>query len=248
MSQVKDKVVLITGASSGIGEATARVLSRKGARVVLGARRTDRLKALTETIRSEGGIAEFHASDVTKLQDVQGFVDFGLESYGRIDVIVNNAGVMPLSKLEELKVDEWNRMIDVNIRGVLHGIAATLPIMKKQGFEHIINLSSIGGHAVHPTSAVYSASKFAVIAISEGLRLEDDKLRVTIISPGVTESELADSISAQGAREAMKEFRRVAIPSESIGRAIAFALSSRTMLTLTKSSFVRPRVLTKHTP
>jgi NADP-dependent 3-hydroxy acid dehydrogenase YdfG len=224
MSQIEGKIVLITGASSGIGEATARVLSRKGANVVLGARRTDRLKTLAETIRGDGGRAEYRALDVTKLADVQAFVNFGLESYGRIDVIVNNAGVMPLSKLEELKVDEWNRMIDVNIRGVLHGIAATLPIMKKQGFGQFINLSSIGGHAVHPTAAVYSATKFAVIAISEGLRLENDKLRVTVISPGVTESELAESISAQGAREAMKEFRRVAIPSESIGRAIAFAI------------------------
>ena len=133
MSDIKDKVVLITGASSGIGEATARVLSRKGAAVVLGARRTGRLKTLAEALRNDGGRAEYRALDVTALEDVQAFVKFGLEAYGRIDVIVNNAGVMPLSRLEELKVDEWNRMIDVNIRGVLHGIAATLPIMKKQG-------------------------------------------------------------------------------------------------------------------
>ena len=133
MSQIKDKVVLITGASSGIGDATARVLSRKGAAVVLGARRTGRLKTLAEELRNGGGRAEYRALDVTTLEDVQAFVKFCLEAYGRIDVIVNNAGVMPLSRLEELKVDEWNRMIDVNIRGVLHGIAATLPIMKKQG-------------------------------------------------------------------------------------------------------------------
>ena len=155
---------------------------------------------------------------------MQSFANFAVEHFGRIDVIVNNAGVMPLSRLEELKIDEWNRMIDVNVRGVLHGIAATLPIMKKQGSGQIINLSSIGGHAVHPTAAVYSATKFAVIAISEGLRLENDKIRVTVISPGVTESELADSISAEGAREAMKEFRRIALPSEAIGTAIAFAI------------------------
>src|SRR5713226_6293376 len=165
MSHIKDKVVLITGASSGIGEATARVLSRKGAAVVLGARRTGRLKTLAEALRNDGGRAEYRALDVTTLdvttlEDVQAFVKFGLETCGRIDVIVNNAGVMPLSRLEELKVDEWNRMIDVNIRGVLHGIAATLPIMKKQGSGQIINLSSIGGHAVHPTAAVYSATKF----------------------------------------------------------------------------------------
>src|SRR4051812_26198931 len=148
MSQIKDKVVLITGASSGIGEATARVLSRKGASVALGARRTGRLKTLTEALQEEGSRAEYRALDVTTLEDVQAFVKFALETYGRIDVIVNNAGVMPLSRLEELKVDEWNRMIDVNIRGVLHGIAATLPIMKKQGSGQIINLSSIGGHTV----------------------------------------------------------------------------------------------------
>jgi NADP-dependent 3-hydroxy acid dehydrogenase YdfG len=162
--------------------------------------------------------------DVTTLGDVQAFVNFSMETYGRIDVIVNNAGVMPLSRLEELKVDERNRMIDVNIRGVLHGIAATLPIMKKLGSGQIVNLSSIGVHAVHPTGAVYSATKFAVVAISEGLRLENDKIRVTVISPGVTESELAESISAEGAREAMKEFRRIAIRPEAIGRAIAFAI------------------------
>jgi NADP-dependent 3-hydroxy acid dehydrogenase YdfG len=224
MSQIHDKVILITGASSGIGEATARVLSRKGANVVLGARRTERLKTLAEALRDEGGRAEYRALDVTKLEDVQAFVNFGLETYGRIDVIVNNAGVMPLSRLEELKIDEWNRMIDVNIRGVLHGIAAALPIMKKQGAGQIINLSSIGGHAVYPTSAVYCGTKFAVLAISEGLRLENDKIRVTVISPGVTESELAETISAESAREAMKEFRRIAIPPEAIGRAIAFAI------------------------
>ena len=224
MSQIEGKVVLITGASSGIGKAASRVLSRKGASVVLGARRTERLKTLAEAVRKDGGKAEYRALDVTNLEDVQAFVKLGLETFGRIDVIVNNAGVMPLSRLEELKVEEWNRMIDVNIRGVLHGIAATLPIMKKQGTGQIINLSSIGGHAVHPTGAVYSATKFAVVAISEGLRLENDKIRVTVISPGVTESELAESISAEGAREAMKEFRRTAIPAEAIGRAIAFAI------------------------
>ena len=224
MSGIEGKVIVITGASSGIGEATARELARRGASVVLGARRTDRLEKLVNEIRDAGGVAHFRALDVTRLDDVQAFTSFALETHGRIDVVVNNAGVMPLSKLEELKVDEWNRMIDVNIRGVLHGIAAGLPVMKKQGHGQFVNLSSIGGHTVYPTSAVYSATKFAVIAISEGLRQENDNIRVTIISPGVTESELADSISDEGAREAMKEFRRLAIPPEAIARAIAFAI------------------------
>ena len=224
MSDKQDKVILVTGASSGIGDATAQLLAARGARVVLGARRTDRLEKLVRDIRDPGGVAHFRAVDVVRLEDVQAFANFALETHGRIDVVVNNAGVMPLSKLEELKVDEWNRMIDVNIRGVLHGIAAGLPVMKTQGHGHFVNLSSIGGHAVHPTAAVYSATKFAVLAISEGLRLENDKIRVTVISPGVTESELAESVAADGAREAMKEFRRIAIPAEAIARAIAFAI------------------------
>ena len=182
------------------------------------------MEKLAKQIRHEGGTAHYRALDVTRLDDVQAFAEFALTTHGRIDVVVNNAGVMPLSKLEELKIDEWNRMIDVNIRGVLHGIAAGLPIMKKQGRGQFINLSSIGGHNVYPTSAVYSATKFAVIAISEGLRQENDNIRVTVISPGVTESELADSITAESSREAMKEFRRIAIPAEAIARAIAFAI------------------------
>jgi len=172
MSGSKDKVILITGASSGIGEATARILAGKGARVILGARRTDRLESIAKEIGASGARADFRALDVSKLEDVKAFANFALEAHGRIDVIVNNAGVMPLSKLEELKIEEWNRMIDVNIRGVLHGIAAGLPVMKKQGHGQFVNLSSIGGHIVYPTSAVYSATKFAAIAISEGLRQE----------------------------------------------------------------------------
>jgi len=224
MSNIKNKVVLITGASSGIGEATARVLSAKGAKVVLGARRTDRLEKLAGEIRAAGGTADFRALDVTNLEDVQAFVGFAQEVHGRVDVIVNNAGVMPLSRLEDLKIEEWDRMIDVNIRGVLHGIAAGLPIMKKQGIGQFVNVSSIGGHQVWPTCAVYSATKYAVIAISEGLRQENTDIRVTVISPGVTESELADSITAEEAQNSMKEFRKIAIPAESIGNAIAFAI------------------------
>lgn len=224
MSRITNKVVLITGASSGIGEATARLLASQGARVVLGARRTDRLEKITAEIRARGGAAEYRTLDVTNLADVQAFADFALKTFGQIDVIINNAGVMPLSPLHELKIDEWNRMIDVNIRGVLHGIAAVLPHMQARKSGQIINLSSIGGHQVWPTCAVYSGTKFAVLAISEGLRLETKDIRVTVISPGVVESELADTISDPTTRDAMVEFRKIALTPDAIARAMAYAM------------------------
>ncbi|HEX9000527.1 MAG TPA: SDR family oxidoreductase [Blastocatellia bacterium] len=224
MSGINGKVIAITGASSGIGEAAARLLAQKGAHVVVGARRTERLEKLVSAIRAEGGSAEFRALDVTSQEDVEAFVNFANDKFGKVDVVINNAGVMPLSPLEALKINEWNQMIDVNIRGVLHGIAAGLPLMKKQGFGQFINVSSIGGHAVYPTAAVYCATKYAVIAISEGLRQEHQDLRVTVISPGVTESELADTISDPGAAEGMREFRKIAISADAIARAIAFAV------------------------
>jgi NADP-dependent 3-hydroxy acid dehydrogenase YdfG len=224
MSGIKGKVIAITGASSGIGEAAARLLAQKGAHVVVGARRTERLEKLVADIRAGGGSAEFRALDVTSLEDVAAFVNFANDKFGKVDVVINNAGVMPLSPLEALKINEWNQMIDVNIRGVLHGIAAGLPLMKKQGSGQFINVSSIGGHAVYPTAAVYCATKYAVIAISDGLRQEHQDLRVTVISPGVTESELADTISDPGAAEGMREFRKIAIGADAIARAIAFAV------------------------
>ncbi|AKQ63762.1 Short-chain dehydrogenase/reductase SDR [Myxococcus hansupus] len=225
MSGIQGKVIAITGASSGIGEATARLLASRGAHVVLGARRVDRLESLTSAIRAQGGSARHQALDVGKREDMEAFMRFAREEHGRIDVVINNAGVMPLSKLEALKVDEWDRMIDVNIRGVLHGIAAGLPIMQAQRSGQFINVSSIGGHTVVPTAAVYCATKYAVIAISEGLRQEvGGDIRVTVISPGVTTSELAESISDEGARDAMREYRRIAIPPEAIARSIAFAI------------------------
>ncbi|MCE9669961.1 SDR family oxidoreductase [Myxococcus stipitatus] len=225
-TNIQGKVVAITGASSGIGEATARLLAQQGAKVVLGARREERLVALAAELKAAGGDARARAVDVTRREDVERFVDFTLKEFGRLDVLVNNAGVMPLSLLERLKVDEWDRMIDVNIRGVLHGIAAALPVMKRQKAGQFINLSSIGGHAVSPTAAVYCATKFAVLAISEGLRQEvGGDLRVTVISPGVTTSELAESISDANARDVMREFRKVAIPAEAVARSISYAIS-----------------------
>lgn len=223
--QEKNKVVAITGASSGIGEATARLLAKNGATVLLGARRTERLDRIVADIVAAGGIAEARALDVTRREDVQAFADHAIARFGRIDVIVNNAGVMPLSPLASLKLDEWDRMIDVNIRGVLHGIAAVLPTMQKQGAGHVVNVASIGAHAVSPTAAVYCATKYAVWALSEGLRQEHQDIRVTTISPGVTESELADTISDQKGRDEMKEFRKVAISASAIARAIDFAIS-----------------------
>ncbi|KAB8333209.1 SDR family oxidoreductase [Scytonema tolypothrichoides VB-61278] len=218
------KVVLITGASSGIGEATARLLAHKGLLVVMGARRTDRLEMIASEIQAKGGSAVYRALDVTSLDDMQAFVDFAKDKFGRLDVMVNNAGVMPLSKLEVLKIDEWNRMIDVNIRGVLHGIAAALPTFKQQQSGQFVNLSSIGGHAVYPTAAVYCATKYAVWAISEGLRQESTDIRVTIISPGTTESELASTTTDAQAAQWLEEFRKSVIPADAIARAIAFAI------------------------
>jgi NADP-dependent 3-hydroxy acid dehydrogenase YdfG len=223
--QDNQKVVLITGASSGIGEATARLLAARGMHVVLGARRTDRLELLAAQIRAAGGSADFHALDVTDADDVQTFVLAAHRQHGRVDVMINNAGVMPLSRLDALKLKEWDRMIDVNVRGVLYGIAAALPLMQVRRSGQIINIAAAGAHAVSPTAAVYCATKFAVAAITEGLRQEvGGDIRVTLISPGVTESELADSISDERGRAEMNEFRKVAIGPDAIARAILFAI------------------------
>ncbi|MEV6677590.1 SDR family oxidoreductase [Streptomyces erythrochromogenes] len=220
------KVVAITGASSGIGEATARRLAADGHLLLLGARRVERLEALAEEIGAAGGTAAYRRLDVTDAGDVRGFVAAAGERYGRVDVMVNNAGVMPLSPLDALEVEEWDRMIDVNVRGVLYGIAAALPVMRAQGAGHIVNIASVGAYEVSPTAAVYCATKFAVRAISEGLRQESGGgVRVTLVSPGVTESELADGIGDPEAREAMKAYRAVALPASAVADAIAYAVS-----------------------
>lgn len=224
MSNIHNKVVLITGASSGIGEAAAKLIAAQGARVVLGARRTGHLEKIVNEIRAAGGTASACALDVTQLSDMHHFVAFATERYGRVDVLINNAGVMPLSPLASLKVDEWNRMLDVNVRGVLHGIAAVLPGMQAQGTGQVINLSSIGGHTVSATASVYCATKFAVRAISDGLRQETDTIRVTVVCPGVVESELAETITDPVAREAMNAFRRVALNADAIARALVYAI------------------------
>lgn len=224
MSGLAGKVVLVTGASSGIGEATARSLAARGVKVVAGARRVDRLKKLADEVTAAGGQLRYQALDVTSLEEMQRFVAFAEREFGAVDVIVNNAGLMPLSPLEALKVDEWNRMIDVNIRGVLHGIAAVLPGMKQRGKGQVINVSSIAAHYVWPQAAVYCATKYAVNAISEGLRQETKEIRMTVISPGVTESELAETTTDAATAGWLRDFRKVAIPAEAIARAIGFAI------------------------
>lgn len=177
------KVVLVTGASSGIGEATALRLAADGHRVLLGARRTERLEKLAGRITAGGGTVGFRRLDVTDAADVRDFVSAAVERWGRVDVMVNNAGVMPLSPLSELRVDEWDRMLDVNVRGVLYGIAAALPVMREQGGGHVVNIASVGAYEVVPTAAVYCATKFAVRALSEGLRQESaGDVRVTVVS------------------------------------------------------------------
>ncbi|RUR35467.1 SDR family oxidoreductase [Vreelandella populi] len=225
LSNAPSKVVLLTGASSGIGEATARELAKQGHRLIIGARRTDRLEALTRDLRANGGTVDYQALDVTSLEDMQAFAEFAITTHGRIDVIINNAGIMPLSPLAALKVDEWNRMIDVNIRGVLNGIAAVLPTMQAQQAGQVINISSIGGLSVVPTAAVYCATKYAVRAISDGLRQETNCLRVTCVYPGVVESELANTITDKEAAEAMAAYRQIALKPEAIAAAIAHAIN-----------------------
>jgi NADP-dependent 3-hydroxy acid dehydrogenase YdfG len=219
------KVVLITGASSGIGEATARTLAANGHTVVLGARRTDRLEKIVADIRGKGGVAEFRKLDVADRADVAAFVDFAKQKFGRVDVIFNNAGVMPVSPMDALKTDEWDRIIDINIRGVLNGIAAVLPIMKRQGSGHIISTASTAAHAVGGQFGVYCASKYAVRAIMEGLRQEMSQIRVTTISPGVTESELGHDISVQDTAAAVGQLRRIALDTNAIANAVNYAIS-----------------------
>jgi len=224
MSNIKGKTIVITGASSGIGEATAILLASRGAKVVVGARRTERLEKLAAEIAASGGTARFRAVDVTSRQDVQALVDFAKAEFGQVDVLINNAGVMPLSMMADLKTDEWDRMIDVNIRGVLHGIAAVLPDMRARRNGQIINVASIGAHVVVPTGAVYCATKYAVWAISEGLRQENPDVRVTIISPGVVATELGHDITDEATKGALTEWRKTSLTPDAIARAVAYAV------------------------
>jgi NADP-dependent 3-hydroxy acid dehydrogenase YdfG len=227
-NNIAGKVVVITGASSGLGEATARLLSAEGASVVLGARRVERLQALADELTGKGGKALAVATDVTDREQVKALVDAAVQAFERIDVILNNAGLMPQAPLERLKVDEWDRMIDVNLKGVLYGIAAALPHMRRQKAGHVINVSSVAGHKVGPGFTVYAATKHAVRALSEGLRQEVKpyNIRTTVISPGAVATELPDGVSEPDVAERLRKFyAEVAIPAESFARAVAFAIA-----------------------
>ena len=224
MSEIK-KVVIITGASSGLGEATARRLAHKGAKLMLAARREDRLKELVSDIEKEGGTAKYQVTDVTDRSSVEALAKATKQAYDRIDVLVNNAGLMPLSPLAQTKVDEWETMVDVNIKGVLYNIAAVMPTMLEQESGHIINISSVAGHKVFPAGTVYCATKYAVKAISEGIRLESDgKIRSTNISPGAVDTELTNTISHDETAKNVDKLYGVAIDADAIARAITYAI------------------------
>ncbi len=226
-NNIAGKVVVITGASSGLGEATARLLSAQGATVVLGARRANRIQSLADELNRSGGKALAITTDVTQCDQVKRLVDAAVQTYGRIDVMINNAGLMPHSPLERLKIDDWNRTIDVNIKGVLYGIAAALPHMKQQKAGHIINVSSVAGHKVRAGGAVYAATKHAVRTLSEGLRQEVKpyNIRTTVISPGAVATELPNSVTEADIAENVRKSYEIAIPAESFARAVAFAMS-----------------------
>jgi NADP-dependent 3-hydroxy acid dehydrogenase YdfG len=227
-NNIAGKVIVITGASSGLGEASARLLSAQGASVAFGARRRARIQALADELTGGGGKALAVTTDVTHCQQVKRLVEAAVQAYGRIDVMINNAGLMPQAPLQRLKIDEWERMIDVNLKGVLYGIAAALPYMKQQKAGHFINVSSVAGHRVGPGFAVYAATKHAVRALSEGLRQEMKpyNIRTTVISPGAVATELPNSVTDPDAAERIHKFyAQVALPPESFARAVAFAIS-----------------------
>ena len=225
-NNIEDKVVVITGASSGIGEATAIMLAERGAKVVLGARGLNRLEGLARRIMGAGGEVAYAQTDVRRREDLTSLVKLALDRYDQLDVLISNAGIMPVSPLDDLRVEDWENMIDINIKGVLYGIAAALPVFRKQGFGHFVNTASTAGHKTVPNQSVYSATKFAVRAISEGLRMEaGEKLRVTIISPGFVNTNFAEGVTNPEVKTQLENARdKFALPPEAIARAIVFAI------------------------
>ena len=227
MSNITDKIVVITGASSGIGESTAKLLAEQGATVVLGARRLHRIEAVVQEISATGGKAIGFATDVTKRAEVEALIQGAVDGFGRVDVLINNAGIMPIAPIEALMVDEWDRQIDVNIKGLLYGVAAALPHMLKQKSGHIINIASVFGIKMFaPCGTVYCATKSAGRALTEGLRMElhSQNIRCTMISPGAVATELAEGSSDETTRANLRAFYKMAIPASSIARAIAYAI------------------------
>ncbi|MCD7035703.1 SDR family oxidoreductase [Metabacillus sp. GX 13764] len=245
MMTIQDKVVVMTGASSGIGEAAAKELASKGAKLVLAARREDRLKNLQEEIQTAGGEAIYKVTNVASHKEMEELAEYALRKFGKIDVLVNNAGIMPQAFLAENKVDEWDQMIDINIKGVLYGIAAIVPSMRERKSGHVINLSSVAGHNIYPGGTVYCGTKFAVRAISEGLRQEEamngTNIRVTNISPGAVTSELLETTTDPAMKAGLEDFYQVAIDSSSIARAIAFAIEQPADVALNEM-IIRPTV------
>jgi NADP-dependent 3-hydroxy acid dehydrogenase YdfG len=226
MSGIEGKVVVITGASTGIGEATALRLAEHGAEVVLGARRLDRLEALAGRIAAAGGKVAYASTDVRRREDVARLVDLACERFGSLDVLVNNAGVMPISPLDDLRVDEWDEMVDVNLKGVLHGIAAALPVFRRQGSGQFVTTASTAAFKTVPNQAVYAGTKVAVRAICDGLRQEaGDRLRVTVVSPGITSTDFAVSVTNEEVKARLENARdTIAMPADAVARAIAFAI------------------------
>jgi NADP-dependent 3-hydroxy acid dehydrogenase YdfG len=223
--RIEGKVVIVTGASSGIGEAIARRLAKQGARLMLAARRADKLSAILGDIERAGGNAKAFTVDVTDERQVGALIESTLAAFGRVDVLVNNAGYMALAPMGQRRTREWDRMIDINIKGMLYGISAALPVFQRQGSGHFVNTASVAGFKVFPGGAVYSATKFAVRAVTEGLRMEaGSKIRVTMISPGAVASELAGGVSDEASKKAIDEFLRQAIPPDAIARAVAYAI------------------------
>lgn len=226
MSPIKDKIIAITGASSGIGEATALLLAERGAKIVLGARRTEKLQALARRIKEQGGEAIYHTVDVKKRADLEALVALARDTYGTLDVLINNAGIGPISPMDELRVEDWEEMIDVNIKGPLYGIAAALPVFRRQGFGHFVNTLSTAGITIKPTMAVYAGTKNAIRTIAEGLRQEaGPNLRVTNISPGFIRTNFADSLTSPAVKAGItRSMEEMAITPDAIARAIAFAI------------------------